>query len=281
MSRPLFFIAVIATMIIGPPLARAQSDERPQVMVVGVAHFVAKADLHNSTWGSSSLSPAMQAQIGRVTDALARFKPNKVMIEARANDPVYVERYQAYRQGRYHLGPNEREQFAYRLAGALGLPTIYPIDSTGSFPFDYESVKAAAARNGQSGILRQADAGLEGVIRKMNGLERASDLVGTLRYLNSSEQLKPDAGWYLYVDLIGNGANGGAGHVLTSNWYARNLQIFANIARDLEPGDRAIVFIGAGHASMLRPMIAGAPFLTDVDPEAYLPMPQKPVNGAG
>src|SRR6185437_10133633 len=127
MSRPLFFIAVIATMIIGPPLARAQSDERPQVMVVGVAHFVAKADLHNSTWGSSALSPAMQAQIVRVNSALARFRPTKVMIEARADNPVYVERYRAYRQGQYRLGPNEREQFGYRLAGSLGLSTIYPI----------------------------------------------------------------------------------------------------------------------------------------------------------
>src|SRR5581483_8335305 len=242
MSRSLFFTAVIATMIVAPPMARAQSADRPQVMVVGVAHFVAKADLHNSTWGSSALSPVMQAQIARITDALARFKPTKVMIEAKADDPVYLERYQAYRGGRYRLGANEREQLAYRLAGALGLPAIYPIDSIGDFPFDYDSVKAAAAKDGQGAILEQADADLQGIISTQNALESASDLIGTLRYLNSGEQLKPDAGWYLYLDLIG--ADGGAGQVLTRNWYARNLQIFADIAHGVKPGDRAIVFIG-------------------------------------
>lgn len=35
-----------------------------------------------------------------------------------------------------------------------------------------------------------------------------------------------------------------------SNWYARNLRTFANIARSLEPGDRAVVFI--------RPLLAQA-----------------------
>jgi hypothetical protein len=258
-------------MLLVSPMPRAQAGERPQVMVVGLAHFVHKLDLHNATWGSSSLSPDMQTQIARIVNSLAKFKPTKVMIEARANDLDYVQRYLEYRQGKHRLGANEREQFGYRLAGSRGLSTIYPIDSVGNFPFDYDSVQAAAAKDGQNAILMQANVEQETVIRKENRLERADDVIGALRYLNARGTLKANNGWYLYVDLIGAGSSD-AGESLTSNWYARNLRIFANIVRALRPGDRVVVFIGAGHASILRPLIDRAPFLTDVDPEGYLPV---------
>ena len=271
MSRSWPFLTAVAVLLIAPPMVRAQSGERPQVMVVGVAHLEAKDDLHNSTWGSSVFSPDMQQQIARIVDGLAKFKPTKVMIEARADNPVYVQRYEAYHHGHYRLGPNEDDQFGYRLAGRLGLTTVYAIDSTRSFPFDYDGVQAAAARDGQNSILAQANAQLADLVQRSNGLERAGNLIGLMRYLNTSEALKANAGWYLYLDLIGNGSSDDVGQSLTSNWYARNLQIFANIARDLRSGDRVVVFIGQGHAAMLRPMIDRAPFLTDVDPELYLP----------
>lgn len=271
LSRSLRSLAVAATLIV-LTISRAHSDERPQIMVIGVAHLEAKDDLHNSTWGSSVFSPDMQRQIGRIIGSLARFNPTRVMIEGRADDPVYVQRYAAYRHREYQLGPDEDDQFGYRLAGSLGLPTIYPIDSTGDFPFDYDSVQAAAVKDHQKSVLVQATAELTGLARRQNRFERASDLIGLMRYLNTREALKGNVGWYLYLDLIGNASGDNAGQSLTSNWYARNLQIFANIARDLRPGDRIIVFIGQGHAAMLRPMIDRAPFLIDVDPEAYLPI---------
>lgn len=270
MSRSSSFLCAIVATLIVSPIPRAQAGERPQVMVVGLAHFVHKLDRHNAAWGSSALAPDMQTQIARIVQALAEFKPTKVMIEARADDPIYVQRYLAYRRGKYRLGANEREQLGYRLAGLMRLPTIYPIDSTGSFPFDYARVQAAAAKNDQSAILTQADAHQEATIRTENRLERADDMVGCLRFLNARGSLNSNARWYLYVDLVGTGPSA-AGQSLTSNWYARNLQIFANIARDLRSGDRVVVFIGAGHAAILRPLIDSAQFLTDVDPERYLP----------
>lgn len=271
MSRGLLVLIAAAAALILMPLAWAQTD-RPQIMVVGVAHLEAKADLHNSTWGSSVFAPRMQRQIARLVSALARFRPTRVMIEARADDPTYVQRYQAYRRGAYRLGANEDDQFGYRLAGVLGLPTIHPIDSTGRFPFDYGSLQAAAAKYGQNPILTRATAEIAPLVKRSNQLERAGNVLGLVRYINSSEALEANAGWYMYLDLIGNASTDNPGESLTSNWYARNLQIFANIARDLTPGDRVVVFIGQGHAAMLRPMIDRSPFLRDVDPENYLPV---------
>lgn len=266
----LFVFAAVALASLLQPVARAHASDLPQIMVVGVVHLEARADLHNAVWGSSVFAPGMQQQIARLVGSLAKFRPNKVMIEGRADDPTYVQRYAAYRRGAYRLGPNEDDQFGYRLAGMLGLPTIYPIDSTGRFPFDYDRLQAAAAKHGQNSILTRANAELAPLVRRSNQLEQASNLIGVMRYINSPEALKMNAGWYLYLDLIGSESTDTPGESLTSNWYARNLQIFANIARNLNPGDRVVVFIGQGHAAMLRPMIERSSFLKDVDPAHYL-----------
>lgn len=240
-------------------------------MVVGVAHLQAKADLHNAQWGASVFAPEMQAQIRHLIAGIASFRPTKVAIEARADNPVYVARYNAYRRGTYRLGPNEDDQFGYRLAALAGLPTIYPIDSTGYFPFDYDSVRAAATKNGQEDVLSAAAAEIQPLVKKSDAFERSSNLLALLRYENSPQALRTNASWYMYLATIGNGSSDHAGAALTSNWYARNLQIFANITHALKPGDRVVVFIGQGHAAMLRPMIDRSPFLVDVDPLPYLP----------
>jgi hypothetical protein len=271
MFRHLIPLAAAAAMLMPAPKAQADADGRPQILIVGVAHLEAKADLHNASWGLSVFAPAMQAQIVRLTRALAGFKPTKVMIEARADNPLYVQRYGAYLRGAYRLGSNEDDQLGYRLARLCGLPTVYPIDSTGNFPFDYDAVRAAAAKSGQDALIARANAELAPLVAQSRRMERAGNLLGLLRYLNTDAALRLNAGWYMYLDLIGSPPADDQGERLTSAWYGRNLEIFANIARDLKSGDRALVFIGQGHAAMLRPMIERSPFLKDVDPERFLP----------
>ncbi len=179
-------LALLAAFCASPLAAKAGSTARPRIMVVGVAHLVAKADLHNATWARSVFDPRMQSQISRLVAGIAAFKPNKVMIEARADNPAYVERYKQYLHRTYRLGPNENDQFGYRLAGRLGLRTIYPIDSLGEFPFDYDSVRAAAAKYRQTAVLAEANSEIDPLVRKSNQLERSSDLIVLMRYLNSA-----------------------------------------------------------------------------------------------
>ena len=120
-------------------------------MIVGVAHLVAKADLHNATWGEDALAPAMQTQIKRAMTRLAAFKPTKVMIEPNPEKPIYVERYERFLRARYTLGPNEDDQFGCRLGAMMRNPTIYPIDTHTDFPFDYGSVQASARSKNRIG----------------------------------------------------------------------------------------------------------------------------------
>jgi hypothetical protein len=243
---------------------------KPRVLILGVAHLVAKADLHNATWGQDALAPAMQRQIAGVVARLEAFHPTKVMIEALPGDPKYVARYKAYLAGTYTLGPNEDDQFGYRLAAAEHLPTIYPVDVKAGFPFDYPAVTASAQRHGQTAILDDAARHVRPLVDRMNALEKQSRLLDLLRYINTPQALATNASWYTYVARIGDARGDTAGADLVSFWYARNLHIFANMMHDVAPGDRVVLIIGQGHAAMLRPLVKLSPFLVDVDPERYL-----------
>ncbi len=92
----------------------------------------------------------------------------------------------------------------------------------------------------------------------------------SLRYLNSEEYLSVNAGWYMFVNQIG-AVSDYAGADLVSNWYARNLHMFANIRRSihLTPA-RIVVFVGAGHVTLLRSMASLDSDMQLVDPLIYL-----------
>ncbi|MBV9264144.1 MAG: hypothetical protein JO324_07455 [Candidatus Eremiobacteraeota bacterium] len=262
-------VALVAALLSTAAQAAAQEPAaKPQVMIVGVAHLVAKHDLHNATWRDDALAAPMQSQIADVVSRLAAFKPTKVMIEASAADPKYVQRYKAYLAGTYQLGPNENDQLGYRLAAVAHNPTIYPIDEV-NFTFDYPSVVASAKRNGQNALLAQAEAAMQPLVERSNALEQQDRLRDLLRFLNTPEALDANAAWYMYVNRVGTARDFAGAGVVTA-WYARNLHILANITRELQPGDRAVVFIGQGHAALLRPWIKLSPFLEDVDPEPFL-----------
>ncbi|MDQ2679521.1 MAG: DUF5694 domain-containing protein [Candidatus Eremiobacteraeota bacterium] len=261
-----FSIVVSITMFCAPPASAAQ---KAQVMVVGVAHLEAKNDLHNSTFSDDPRSPRMQAQIQAVIQRLLKFNPTKVMIEARPEKPIYVQRYEQYLDGNYTLGANEDDQFGYRLAALAKNPTIYPIDTNGGFPFDYDAVKASAKLHGQTGLLDDAELFTKPCITKANDLERAGTMLQLLRYLNQQDALACNAAFYSFSDPIGARSDY-AGANLVSFWYARNLHIFANIMHNTKPGDRVVVFVGQGHAAILDPMFKLAPYLQFVDPLTYL-----------
>ena len=55
-----------------------------------------------------------------------------------------------------------------------------------------------------------------------------------------------------------------------ANWYARNLHIYANIARVAQPGERVLVIMGSGHRPLLRQFVAESPELELVPAERYL-----------
>jgi hypothetical protein len=81
---------------------------------------------------------------------------------------------------------------------------------------------------------------------------------GTIRealcLLNAPERGCREQELYLGLVQIGRGQEYPGADWLTG-WYERNLQIFANLLRITEPGDRIFIVYGAGHIPLLRQFV--------------------------
>ncbi|HEX5273729.1 MAG TPA: serine hydrolase [Candidatus Rubrimentiphilum sp.] len=241
-----------------------------KVMILGVAHLVAKRDVHNSVFQDSPLSPKRQAQISDIVTRLARFHPTKVLIEADMGDPVFAERYRQYLGGQFALTANEVYQFGFRLAKVAGNPTIYPVDTDGPQLYTEKSPEAAVMTPYlDKNFTNVSDSRFDAFLARSNALETTGTYLDLLRYLNSDAAIRANASWYSIFDGMGREAdNAGAAYV--AQWYVRNSYIFSNILSVIQPGDRVVVMMGQGHEYLLREFVRLDPNLVDVDPLSYL-----------
>jgi hypothetical protein len=240
-----------------------ETDAAPiEVMVLGTYHFTGGGhDLHNAQV-DDHLSPQRQAEIEAVIDALAEFAPTKVMVEL---TPEYEDRfnadYQAYLAGEHTLTVNERQQLGMRLAARLGHERLYAIDQTSDMNF--EGMMAAAEQAGQTRLLDEFatfNAAMPDIMAQME--------TGTVmaRLQAANNQFAHDShGLYLTLTQMGTADNPIGAEEMT-HWWGRNLAIFANAARQAEPGDRLLLIYGAGHKHLLEQFFEDAPGFRIVDP---------------
>lgn len=239
-------------------------------MIVGVAHLVARRDIHNSAYTDSPLSPRRQAQVADVVAHLARFRPTKVLIEATFGDPKYPREYRRYLAGRFTLGANEVYQYGFKLAARSGNTTIYPIDTWGPSIYDDNSgggkrIDAYLRAHFKSVKNPEFDA----YLRRDEYLELHGTYLDELRYLNTDSSIEANASWYGIFAGMGRNANN-AGATYVAQWYTRNCFIFSNILSVIRPGDRVVVLMGQGHEYLLREFVRLNPTLIDVNPLQYL-----------
>ncbi len=251
--KTLLAAAVLSLFAIAP----AHAAEKPQIMIVGVAHLESKRDVHNSTFKDDILGQKMQSRIADVIDRIAKFHPNKVMIEGSFESPKLRGEYAHYLAGTFTLGANENYQYGFRLAKLAGNDMIYPIDDDGPNIVDDNSPEGKAINKvleSQIPLVEKQDPEFGELIAKGNALESAGDILGLLQYLNSDEAIRANASWYAFVDRIGQDVHH-AGAAYVGSWYARNAYIFSNIMQETQPGDRVVLFIGQGHEYLLRDFV--------------------------
>jgi len=263
----LALVTVVASLP-GAATVLGQTSTRAQVMVLGVYHFANPGRDVVKTEVADVLSPGKQAEIGRVVEALERFRPTKVMVERTPSGAEQLDSlYRAYRSKRHELTRNEIQQLGFRVAGALGHERLYPVDHPGDFPFD---ALMAYAQQHDTAFVRYVGEELARIGAEANRLQRERTIGGILREMNEPAKLAEGHGVYLRFAPIGAGDTY-VGAELVAKWYERNIRIFANIRRLTEPGDRILIVFGAGHAPILRELITADPGLTLVDPLAFLP----------
>jgi hypothetical protein len=260
MSLHLIFAAL------GAIVASATELPPVKVMVVGTFHMANPGkDIHNSKV-DDVLTPQRQAELAAVTEGLLRFKPNKVMAEWSA--VTVTESYKAYLDGALPASRNEVVQLGFRLAKAAHADGMYGIDVDGDFPF--EQVQSFAKEHGYEDLLRSLlEAGDRDAKAETETFAKQS-IGASLRYLNESPRIAADHSFYRQMLRVGAG-DAQPGVELVTAWYKRNFRICANLIQLSKPGDRIVVFYGAGHAFLLRECVQQTPGFQLVDANEYLP----------
>lgn len=262
--------AILFGLVAATPLA-AQSGSvagTPQVLILGTYHFESSRQNVAKPEVVDVLTPARQAEIREVLEALARFQPTKIAIESPSTSGAHVDSlYQAYRSGRRDLTRSESQQLGFRLAGTLGHDAVHPIDFRNDFPFG-AMMEYAQVHDPEFVTFVQEE--LSRVEAESNRQQRDHTVGEILRIRNEPGTLAKDHGTYMRFAVVGD-SESYVGADLVASWYERNLKIFANLKRIVEPRDRILVIFGSGHAPILRQLVTAHPEMILVDALEYLP----------
>jgi hypothetical protein len=255
------------------PIDAFRNAPRAPVLVLGVFHFQdAGRDSYKPQFPFDIRTPERQRELEEVIAKLAAWKPTRIAIEQRTDRQARVDSlYALYPGGGTDTLQNEIYQLAYRLAKRLGHAGVFAVDAPARF---LDSAMPEAEWKRRRDALKPGPLSATDWDARYTALYRADDSLKTVRTLretliagNSPERLALGHGHYLVGSLLNGppgdyfGADG-----FVSGWHNRNIRIYSNVARLVRsPEERVLLVIGAGHAPIIRGLLASAPFVRLVD----------------
>jgi hypothetical protein len=250
-------IAALAQQAASKAIAKPEPQAaRAEILVLGVYHMANPGHDIFNTRADDVLSPKRQAEIAQLIEALKRFQPTRIAVEAGPWGPR-VGQYSDYLAGKYTLTRNEIDQIGYRLARELGHKTVYLVDADGEFP--WPRVVNYAKGSGRAKELDAITAEIGNMVKAQNEYLLSHTVLETLLYMNADEKVAREVGFYYREAQLGEPGDW-AGADLVADWFRRNMRIYSNVTRLVEsPNERVLVIFGAGHLGWLRNIVASDP----------------------
>ena len=232
------------------------TQTKTKILLIGTIHFENPHTDNYELKTDNFLEPKRQNELEQLTETLLKTKADKVMIERKLADQVKTDSlYQLYLHNKYNLSVSEREQIGFRLAKKLNLKTVNCIDA--NYKMTHDSIMVATAKeNNQLYLLEQLGTDAKGLLSEFENQLKNNTLTETLKFINQPKYLQKNLSLYLkYMAKIGAGKNF-AGAEAVSDWYLRNLAIYANILNQVEPTDKYVILIfGQGHIPILKHLL--------------------------
>lgn len=281
----ILFLALFGTCLLLPAVAAADppgiepAGPPIKVMILGTWHFGSPGlDVANMA-SVDVTTPRRQAELQRLADALARFRPTKIMVERVVETPGLADPgYGSFVPAQLKTDHSETVQIGYRLARQLGLPRVEGIDEQPGpgepdyFPFD--RLQAWAMANGGQTALDRINGGFRARLSEFETVQARQSIAVALAWLNNPNVAAADQrGYYAYLRFGDGRAQPGAD--LNGMYYLRNAKIFSKLMMASQPGDRVLLVYGAGHPFWLRHFAAITPGYKLVDPLPYLRLAQR------
>ena len=154
-------------------------------------------------------------------------------------------------------------QVGFRLAKKVNA-IAYGLDADGDFP--WQRLQDANAFGFKQAIDPSASAD---ETRELQRTIDSEGIIAALQYLNQPERIRKSNGFYRSLLRVGSETDQ-PGADLVAAWQHRNLLICSNLLQASKPGDRIVVFFGAGHAYLQRQCVEETPDLRLVDPLPFL-----------
>jgi hypothetical protein len=262
-----FIHQIVALALVLLSLTATNAQQKPvEVLLLGTFHFdnpgldVAKFESANI------LSPKRQQEVKNVVNQLIAYKPDKIFIESEpAQQAHWDSLLTLYQQGKFTLKANEIYQLTFPVAKALGHPHLYAADYRNAY-FPYDSLMKVLASSGQKVLQQTIQTKIAQVEQEFNANLSKHTIAEMLKIDNTPESRKDNLAFYLSCISAGK-LNNHVGAYLTSEWWRRNMVIYANILKQLTGSEkRIVVLFGSSHTAVLEELMKynSAVRLTDV-----------------
>lgn len=275
--KPQMILAAMAALFAAPLAAQPASAEAEpvEIMVLGTYHFANPGrDLVNVE-ADNVLAPDRQRELEALADALATFRPTRIVVEREADGPDFaLASYRDFGPEMLASRANETVQIGYRLARRLGHENVFGFDeqSGESEPdyFPFGAVRDYAAEHGMSGRIAAIMAEVQGMAERLQADQATQTIPELLIAQNRSEEAARMHGIGYYGLLAIGDGDRQPGAELNAYWFMRNAKMFAKLGLIADPGDRVLVIVGSGHKFWLDHLAELTPGYRRVDPLPYL-----------
>lgn len=225
-------------------------ENKPIIALLGTFHFAGSSDVMSLKADDLS-TVKRQDEIKILNNALARFKPTKIILEYPYDNNGIDSLYQLYLNGNHTLDINERQQIGFRLAAKMKHKKVYPADYILDLHFD--TLITYLEKNDQMGQFQNMMSDMKSQVMDVwQKSYKDLALKDFFVFINSDKFDALNRNVYLeYINKMGADGNY-VGSSVVAKWWERNFKIMHNIDSIIEPGDRVLVLFGQGHTAILK-----------------------------
>ncbi|WLR47833.1 DUF5694 domain-containing protein [Halobacillus litoralis] len=230
---------------------------KPEVLLVGTFHMSMNPEMVNE----------QQEEIREIVHSLKKFKPTKITVEK----PFLIEeemerKYSAFKNNTLTPTYDEVEQFAFRLANEMDMPSVYPVDEMVDMSRPSLNQVFEWAKEHQPSLFTE----IMDVQNRLKSMENNETIKNILHYVNDPDYSKELQRIYMKLARVGDRQHQ-VGVQWLKQWHHRDLAIAANISRLAEKGDRILVLIGGDHLHLLQQFLTDSSDFMVLSAKPYLP----------
>lgn len=271
MKRPFAMLVLAAGLATAP----AAAQEPVEVMILGTYHFANPGlDVVNMEVDDVT-TPRRQREIAALVEALAEWRPTRVVVEEEAEGPNLIdEGFVGFEPAMLAENRNETVQIGYRLAHRLGHGHVYGFDEQPGEGepdyFPYGTVREWAEAHGMVARLDAMEQEIQAIVAAEGAAQAETSIPASL-IVHNDRDASDGQHAYFYNRLFDFGdGEAQPGAELNAYWFMRNAKMFAKLALVAQPGDRLMVIVGSGHGFWLRHLVEQTPGYVLVDVVPYL-----------